>query len=67
MAQPERRKGLWVIRVNGQVIVENTSMRALNTAAASGGTIEFVQYGDAINISAPPEHCEVIADQPTEE
>ncbi|WP_299315043.1 hypothetical protein [uncultured Halomonas sp.] len=53
MAQVDKKKGVWIAQVKGQTIIENTEMKALRVAVAGGGTVEFVEFGNAIG--AQPE------------
>lgn len=53
MAQANKKKGVWIAQVNGRTIIENTERKALRTAVAGRGTVEFVEFGNAIG--AQPE------------
>lgn len=49
MAQYERKRGAWaVVTPKGQVIIENSEVKALREAVEIGGKVTFVEWGNTV-------------------
>jgi len=54
MTQHDKAKGAWVVVSADDTFIESGELAALRTAVSTGGTVQFVKYGDAVG-AAPTE------------